>query len=229
MENDTDKILNQVTNKEYKYGFVTDVETEIISKGLNEEIIRIISAKKNEPDWLLEFRLKAFKYWQTLSMPNWAHLRIPKIDYQDIIYYAAPKKQQGPKSLDEVDPELLKTFDKLGIPLEEQKHLAGMAVDAVMDSISVKTTFKETLAQKGIIFSSFSEAVQHHPDLVKQYLGKVVPVLLENVSEKNSDMLAGYTDTMKLVNVKASKDMLGKIVDVKITDVKTWSMDGEIA
>ena len=175
MENDTDKILNQVTNKEYKYGFVTDVETEIISKGLNEEIIRIISAKKNEPDWLLDFRLKAFRYWQTLPMPDWAHLRIPKIDYQDIIYYAAPKKQQGPKSLDEVDPELLKTFDKLGIPLEEQKHLAGMAVDAVMDSISVKTTFKETLAQKGIIFSSFSEAVQHHPDLVKQYLGKVVP------------------------------------------------------
>ena len=175
MENDTDKILNQVTNKEYKYGFVTDVETEIISKGLNEEIIRIISAKKNEPDWLLEFRLKAFKYWQTLSMPNWAHLRIPKIDYQDIIYYAAPKKQQGPKSLDEVDPELLKTFDKLGISLEEQKHLAGMAVDAVMDSVSVKTTFKETLAERGVIFCSFSEAVKNHPDLVKRYLGSVVP------------------------------------------------------
>ncbi|MDD6210038.1 MAG: Fe-S cluster assembly protein SufB [Bacteroidales bacterium] len=175
MENDTNNILNEVTNVEYKYGFVTDVETEVIPKGLNEDVVRFISAKKNEPEWLLDFRLKAFRHWQTLSMPEWAHLKIPKIDYQDIIYYAAPKKQEGPKSLDEVDPELLKTFDKLGIPLEEQKHLAGMAVDAVMDSVSVKTTFKETLAQKGIIFSSFSEAVQHHPDLVKKYLGKVVP------------------------------------------------------
>lgn len=171
---DSNHILNEVTTGDYKYGFVTDIDTETIHRGLDEETVRIISAKKNEPGWLLEFRLKAFRYWQTLEMPRWAHLDIPPIDYQDIIYYAAPKKKEGPKSLDEVDPELLKTFDKLGIPLEEQKHLSGMAVDAVMDSVSVKTTFKETLAEKGIIFCSFSEAVQHHPDLVQQYLGSVV-------------------------------------------------------
>lgn len=171
---DSNNIIQEVTGSEYKYGFVTDIDTDVIPRGLNEDVVRLISAKKNEPEWLLEFRLKAFRYWQTLEMPHWAHLNIPPIDYQDIIYYAAPKKNDGPKSLDEVDPELLKTFDKLGIPLEEQKHLAGMAVDAVMDSVSVKTTFKETLAEKGIIFSSFSEAVQHHPDLVKEYLGSVV-------------------------------------------------------
>lgn len=171
---DSNHILNEVTTGDYKYGFVTDIDTETIHRGLDEETVRIISAKKNEPGWLLEFRLKAFRYWQTLEMPRWAHLDIPPIDYQDIIYYAAPKKKEGPKSLDEVDPELLKTFDKLGIPLEEQKHLSGMAVDAVMDSVSVKTTFKETLAEKGIIFCSFSEAVQHHPDLVQKYLGSVV-------------------------------------------------------
>ena len=146
----------------------------VIHRGLDEETIRLISAKKQEPEWLLDFRLKAFRYWQTLEMPNWALLKIPPIDYQDIIYYAAPKKKEGPKSMDEVDPELLKTFDKLGIPLEEQKVLSGMAVDAVMDSVSVKTTFKENLAEKGIIFCSFSEAVQHHPDLVQKYLGSVV-------------------------------------------------------
>lgn len=171
---DSNNIIQEVTGSEYKYGFVTDIDTDVIPRGLNEDVVRLISAKKNEPEWLLEFRLKAFRYWQTLEMPHWAHLNIPPIDYQDIIYYAAPKKNDGPKSLDEVDPELLKTFDKLGIPLEEQKHLAGMAVDAVMDSVSVKTTFKETLAEKGIIFSSFSEAVQHHPDLIKEYLGSVV-------------------------------------------------------
>lgn len=171
---DSNHIINQVTAGDYKYGFVTDIDTEVIHRGLDENTVRIISAKKNEPEWLLEFRLKAFRYWQTLDMPHWAHLNIPPIDYQDIIYYAAPKKKEGPKSLDEVDPELLKTFDKLGIPLEEQKHLSGMAVDAVMDSVSVKTTFKENLAEKGIIFCSFSEAVQHHPDLVQQYLGSVV-------------------------------------------------------
>lgn len=171
---DSNHIINQVTAGDYKYGFVTDIDTEVIHRGLDENTVRIISAKKNEPEWLLEFRLKAFRYWQTLEMPHWAHLNIPPIDYQDIIYYAAPKKKEGPKSLDEVDPELLKTFDKLGIPLEEQKHLSGMAVDAVMDSVSVKTTFKENLAEKGIIFCSFSEAVQHHPDLVQQYLGSVV-------------------------------------------------------
>ncbi len=172
---DTKNVLDEVTNGDYKYGFVTDIDTDVIHRGLDEETIRIISAKKHEPEWLLEFRLKAFRYWQTLEMPQWALLKIPPIDYQDIIYYAAPKsKENGPKSMDEVDPELLKTFDKLGIPLEEQKVLSGMAVDAVMDSVSVKTTFKDNLAEKGIVFCSFSEAVQHYPDLVQKYLGSVV-------------------------------------------------------
>ena len=171
---DTNNILNEVTSGEYKYGFVTDIDTDVIHRGLDEATVRLISAKKKEPDWLLEFRLKAFRHWQTLEMPTWAHLRIPPIDYQDIIYYAAPKKKEGPKSMDEIDPELMKTFDKLGIPLHERAQLSGMAVDAVMDSVSVKTTFKNTLAEKGIIFCSFSEAVQHHPDLVQQYLGSVV-------------------------------------------------------
>ncbi|WP_101688839.1 Fe-S cluster assembly protein SufB [Dysgonomonas massiliensis] len=178
MQEDQDKILDEITSSEYKYGFVTDIETEVIPVGLNEEVVRLISAKKNEPEWMLEFRLKAFRYWQTLDMPKWAHLDIPEIDYQSISYYAAPKKKDGPKSLDEVDPELLKTFDKLGIPLHEREALAGvapMAVDAVVDSVSVKTTFKSTLAEKGIIFCSFSEAVQEHPELVKKYLGTVVP------------------------------------------------------
>lgn len=172
---DTKNVLDEVTSGDYKYGFVTDIDTDVIHRGLDEETIRIISAKKHEPEWLLEFRLKAFRYWQTLEMPQWALLKIPPIDYQDIIYYAAPKsKENGPKSMDEVDPELLKTFDKLGIPLEEQKVLSGMAVDAVMDSVSVKTTFKDNLAEKGIVFCSFSEAVQHYPDLVQKYLGSVV-------------------------------------------------------
>ena len=174
MMEDSNDILNEVTTGDYKYGFVTDIDTEVIHRGLNEETVRIISAKKNEPEWLLEFRLKAFRHWQTLEMPTWPHLTIPSIDYQDIIYYAAPKKKEGPKSLDEVDPELMKTFDKLGIPLHERAQLSGMAVDAVMDSVSVKTTFKETLAEKGIIFCSFSEAVQHYPDLIQKYLGSVV-------------------------------------------------------
>lgn len=166
--------LTNITENDYKYGFSTNIETEVISKGLNEDVIRLISAKKNEPEWLLEFRLKAFRYWQKMEMPTWAHLNIPHIDYQNIAYYAAPRKN-APKSLDEVDPELLKTFEKLGIPLEEQKALSGVAIDAVMDSISVKTTFRETLAEKGIIFCSISEAVKDYPDLVKEYLGSVVP------------------------------------------------------
>ncbi|MCK4920150.1 MAG: Fe-S cluster assembly protein SufB, partial [Bacteroidales bacterium] len=173
--NEQDKILNDVTESEYKYGFHTKIETETIPKGLNEDVVRIISGKKNEPEWLLDFRLKAFRQWEKMKMPTWPHLKIPEIDYQDIIYYAAPKQGAKYESLDEVDPELLETFDKLGIPLEEQKTLAGVAVDAVMDSVSVKTTFSETLAELGIIFSSFSEAVQNHPDLVKKYLGSVVP------------------------------------------------------
>jgi len=175
MENDQDKLLGEVTSGEYKYGFVTDIDTEVIPKGLNEDIVRLISAKKEEPEWMLEFRLKAFRHWQTMKMPKWAHLNVPEIDYQDIIYYAAPKQKKGPDSLSDVDPELLKTFDKLGIPLEEQKHLAGVAVDAVMDSVSVKTTFRETLAEMGIIFCSFSEAVREHPSLVQKYLASVVP------------------------------------------------------
>lgn len=171
---DDDDIIKNVTGDDYKYGFVTDIDTDVIPRGLNEDVIRLISKKKNEPEWLLEFRLKAYRYWRTLEMPHWAHLDIPPIDYQAISYYAAPKKKEGPKSLDEVDPELLDTFNKLGIPLQEQKALSGMAVDAVMDSVSVKTTHKEKLAELGVIFCSFSEAVKDYPDLVKRYLGSVV-------------------------------------------------------
>lgn len=172
---DNQKLLKEITSGEYKYGFTTDIDTEYIPTGLNEDIVRLISAKKNEPEWLLDFRLKAFRHWQTIEMPQWAHLDVPEIDFQSIAYYAAPKKKEGPKSLDEVDPELLKTFDKLGIPLEEQKMHLGMAVDAIVDSVSVKTTHKEKLAEKGIIFCSISEAVQDYPDLVRQYMGSVVP------------------------------------------------------
>ncbi|MCD7972444.1 MAG: Fe-S cluster assembly protein SufB [Candidatus Azobacteroides sp.] len=175
MQENPDDIIKDVTNGEYKYGFETKIDTEVIPQGLDESVVRLISAKKEEPEWMLEFRLKAFRYWQSIKMPTWAHLDIPEIDYQAISYYAAPKKKEGPKSLDEVDPELLRTFDRLGVPLHEQKIFSGMAVDAVMDSVSVKTTFKETLMEKGIIFCSFSEAVKDHPDLVKKYLGTVVP------------------------------------------------------
>lgn len=175
MRTEQDKILDDFTKSDYKFGFYTDIEIDTLPKGLNEEIIRMISAKKNEPEFMLEFRLKAFRHWQKMIMPGWAHLKIPEIDYQDIIYYAAPKQKVTYNGLDEIDPELKSTFDKLGIPLDEQKRLAGVAVDAVMDSISVTTTFKETLAELGIIFCSFSEAVRNHPDLVKKYMGSVVP------------------------------------------------------
>lgn len=171
--NDSD-VIQDVTTGDYKYGFTTDIDTEILPKGLNEDVVRFISQKKGEPEWLLEFRLKAFRHWLTLTPPTWAHLDIPEIDFQAISYYAAPKAKTGPKSLDEVDPELLDTFNKLGIPLEEQKQLSGMAVDAVMDSVSVKTTHREKLAELGVIFCSISEAVKDYPDLVKKYLGKVV-------------------------------------------------------
>lgn len=172
----SEDILGNVTAGEYKYGFTTDIDTDIIPQGLNEDVVRFISAKKGEPEWLLEFRLKAFRHWLTLTPPKWAHLNIPDIDFQAISYYAAPKtKKEGPKSLDEVDPELIATFNKLGIPLEEQKALSGMAVDAVMDSVSVKTTHREKLAELGVIFCSISEAVKDYPDLVKRYLGTVVP------------------------------------------------------
>ncbi|MBR4064812.1 MAG: Fe-S cluster assembly protein SufB [Tidjanibacter sp.] len=176
---DSKDIINDELSGDYKYGFVTDIETDTIPRGLSEDVVRYISAAKEEPEWLTEFRLSAYRRWLTMEMPDWAHLRIPPIDYNDIIYYAAPKSTAKYKSMDEVDPALLETFDKLGIPLEEQKVLAGvegaqMAVDAVVDSVSVKTTFRQTLAEKGIIFCSISEAVKEYPGLVKQYLGSVV-------------------------------------------------------
>ena len=171
---DSDQIINEVTQSEYKYGFVSNIEADQVPKGLHEDIIRMISEKKNEPEWMLEYRLEAFRIWQQMEEPDWAQVKYPKIDFQDIVYFSAPKKKKY-DSLDEVDPELLDTFNKLGISLEEQKKLTGVAVDAVMDSVSVKTTFQDTLEEKGIIFCSFSEAVQNHPDLVKQYLGSVVP------------------------------------------------------
>lgn len=175
MAKDQDEILDKITNQEYEYGFVSGFESDSIGKGLNEDVVRLISSKKNEPEWMLEFRLKAYRNWLTMKMPEWAQLNIPEIDYQDVIYYSVPKQKATLASMDEVDPELVDTFNKLGISLNEQKHLAGVAVDAVIDSISVKTTFKETLADMGIIFCSFSEAVQEHPDLVKKYMGSVVP------------------------------------------------------
>ncbi len=168
-------IIEDITQQDYKYGFTTPVETDILSRGLNEKVIRTISAKKNEPEWLLQFRLKAYRKWLTMPVPTWAHLDIPNIDFQSISYYAAPKAHST-DSKKEIDPEIMKTFDKLGIPLEERAALSGnMAVDAVMDSVSVKTTFRDTLAEKGIIFCSISEAVREHEELVKQYLGSVVP------------------------------------------------------
>ncbi len=170
----SDEIIYEVTGSDYKYGFTTDIDMEIFPPVLNEDVIRKISAKKEEPEWMLEFRLKAYRHWLTMEMPKWGKLDMPEIDFQAISYFAAPRKNV-PKSLDEVDPELLRTFERLGIPLEEQKALSGIAVDAVMDSVSVATTFKETLAEKGIIFCSFSEAVREHPELVKKYMGSVVP------------------------------------------------------
>jgi Fe-S cluster assembly protein SufB len=174
MENQ-DKLLNDITTQEYQYGFVTDIDTDVIPKGLNEDIIRLISFKKKEPEFMLEFRLKAYREWLKMKSPQWANLKIPPIDFQETIYYAAPKTSPKYQSMDEVDPELLETFKKLGIPLEEQKHLAGVAVDVVMDSVSVTTTFKKVLAEKGIIFCSFSDALNEHPDLVRKYLGMSVP------------------------------------------------------
>lgn len=175
MHDESGRVLDEATNSEYKYGFTSDIDTEIVPPGLDEDVIRRISAIKGEPEWLLEFRLKAFRYWQTLTPPTWAHLDIPPIDFQAISYYAAPKQKTLKKSMDEVDPELVKTFNKLGISLEEQKRLAGVAVDAVMDSVSVKTTHREALTELGVIFCSFSEAVREYPDLVRKYLGTVVP------------------------------------------------------
>ncbi|MCS6922115.1 MAG: Fe-S cluster assembly protein SufB, partial [Elioraea sp.] len=172
---DTLETVRDVTEGGYRWGFETPIEQELIPKGLNEDIIRLISAKKEEPAWLLEWRLKAFRAWCAMEEPRWAAVRYPPIDYQALHYYAAPKRKAQPKSLDEVDPELLRTYEKLGIPLREQERLAGVAVDAVFDSVSVATTFKEKLAEAGVIFCSFSEAVREHPDLVRRFLGTVVP------------------------------------------------------
>ena len=168
------QIIEEAAQAEYKYGFVTDIETEVIPKGLDEDVVRRISALKGEPEWLLEFRLKAYRHWLTLKAPTWGHVHVPEIDYQALSYYAAPR-QKAANDKKEIDPELKKTFDKLGIPLEEQLRLSGMAVDAVMDSVSVKTTYRERLAELGVIFCSISEAVKDYPDLVRKYLGKVVP------------------------------------------------------
>src|SRR5881396_58805 len=168
-------IQEQMAKQEYKYGFVTDVEMETVPKGLNEDVIRLISGKKNEPEWMLDWRLRAYRHWLTMKEPKWSNVRYPPINYQDIIYYAAPKPKKPVKSLEDVDPEIRALYAKLGIPLQEQERLAGVAVDAVLDSVSVATTFKDKLADLGIIFCSFSEAVQEHPDLVRKYLGTVVP------------------------------------------------------
>ena len=169
------QVLEEHTQSEYKWGFTSDIDTEVLPPGLNEEVIRTISAKKNEPEFMLEYRLQAYRHWLTMTEPKWPNVNYPEVDFQDIIYWAAPKKKKELESLDEVDPELLRTFERLGISLEEQKRLTGVAVDAVIDSVSVATTFKETLAELGIIFCSFSEAVQEHPELVQKYLGTVVP------------------------------------------------------
>ena len=168
--------VESLVDREYEHGFVTDIDSDTLPPGLDEDVIRHISRKKNEPEWLLEYRLKAFRQWQQMAEPEWAHVDYERVDYQAISYYSAPKsKEDGPKSLDEVDPKLLETYEKLGIPLHEQKMLAGVAVDAVFDSVSVATTFKSKLAEAGVIFCSFGEAVQEHPELVRKYLGTVVP------------------------------------------------------
>ncbi len=185
------KMLEETVSKEYEFGFVTDIETDTIAKGLDEDVIRLISSKKNEPEWMLEWRLKAFALWKTMVEPTWPNVNYPKIDYQDIIYYAAPKIKPILDSLDEVDPELLKTFAKLGISLNEQKRLTGVAVDVVMDSVSVATSFKEQLGEMGIIFCSISEAIQKHPDLVRQHIGSVVPMTDNFFAALNS---AVFTD-----------------------------------
>ena len=168
-------VIQNLVNQPYKHGFHTEIEADIVAKGLNEDVIRTISAKKNEPEWLLEFRLKAFRHWQTMTEPVWPNVKYPKIDFQDIVYYSAPKSKATKKSMDEVDPELLRTFEKLGVPMNERAALAGVAVDVIFDSVSVATTHKEKLAEVGVIFCSFSEAVHDHPELIRKYLGSVVP------------------------------------------------------
>src|ERR1041384_2226293 len=168
--------IQELATREYKHGFTTDIEVETVPRGLNEDIVRLISAKKQEPEWMLDWRLKAYRAWTEMKEPTWPNVHYPPINYQDLFYYSAPKAKATLNSLDEVDPEIRATFDKLGISLEEQKRLSGVAVDAIIDSVSVATTFRKQLEEKGVIFCSFSEAVREHPDLVKQYLGSVVPV-----------------------------------------------------
>ena len=180
-------ILDEVVSRDYQYGFVSDIEQEIAPKGLSEDVVRMISAKKNEPEWMLEWRLKAFRHWLTMREPKWPNVHYPEIDFKNMSYYAAPKgNTDAPKSLDEIDPELRKTFDKLGISLIEQQRLSGIAVDAVFDSVSVATTFKAKLAEKGIIFCSMSEAIKEHPELIQKYIGSVVPVSDNFYSALNS-------------------------------------------
>ncbi|MEK9517328.1 MAG: Fe-S cluster assembly protein SufB, partial [Flavobacteriaceae bacterium] len=181
-----EELKKELETKEYEYGFYTDIDSETFPVGLNEDVVRRISQKKKEPEWMTQWRLKAYRVWKEMEEPDWANVQYSKPDYQAISYYSAPKKKDQYKSLDEVDPELLKTFDKLGISIDEQKKLAGVAVDIVMDSVSVATTFKDTLAKKGIIFCSISEAIQEHPDLVKKYIGTVVPIQDNYFSALNS-------------------------------------------
>ena len=192
MKNTNDEAIAKFKNSSYKYGFITEIEEDKPEKGLNERTIVFISNKKKEPKWMLEWRLKAFERWKKMKEPKWANIDFPNIDYQNIYYYSSPKGlDEKPKSLDEVDPKLIETYNKLGIPLEEQKKLAGVAVDAVFDSVSVATTYKEELEKKGIIFCSISEAIKNHPDLIKKYLGSVIPVGDHFFSALNS---AVFTD-----------------------------------
>ena len=184
-------VLQNLVNQPYKHGFVTEIESDVAPKGLNEDTIRMISAKKNEPEWLLEFRLKAYQKWLTMKEPQWPNVKYPKIDFQAISYYSAPKPRKKLGSMDEVDPELLRTFEKLGVPMHERAALAGVAVDVIFDSVSVATTYKQKLAEVGIIFGSISEAVHTHPDLVKQYLGTVVPVGDNYYAALNSAVFTG--------------------------------------
>jgi len=205
--NEKNKILKKLADEDYKLGFNTDIDMDIIPKGLNKDIIRLISKKKNEPDFLLEFRLKAFEFWKEAEFPNWANLKIPPIDFQDVIYYAAPKNKKKLKSLDEVDPELLDTFNKLGIPLFEQKRLANVAVDAIFDSVSIATTYGKKLLKMGIIFCSFSEAVQKYPELIRKYLGTVVPYSDNFFAALNSAVFSDGTFCYIPKGVKAPMEL----------------------
>ncbi len=192
MEKDQDKILlKEVTENEYKYGFVTNIETDQLPRGLNEEIVRGISGKNEEPDFILKYRLKAFRHWLKMVKPRWAHLQIPDIDFQNIIYYSAPKQKPAYERLEEVDPEILNTYERLGIPLEEQKHLTGVAVDAIMDSVSVKTTFQDILAELGIIFCPMDEAIRKYPDLIRKYMGTVIPYTDNYYAALNAAVFSG--------------------------------------